>query len=313
MGKVACKICEKEFKDHGGLHRHLKAHDLRVAEYYQQQHPRHDLYNGDLIKFKNKDQYFSTDFNSRTNLKMWLKNVPEDEAKAYCIKTLKARKAAKNLVYAPTQVELRTLMFPPIHYYNMIFDDYYKVCEKVGLKNKHQTFTELITGAVYSKDDYKIYVDTREQLPLEFDWPTEPKALKAGDYALSDPEVTCNCHIERKSLSDFISTLSVKNFDRFEREIQRAEKENIYLIVLVEDTLNNALSFKYLPYISKKIRVTPEFIFRNVRLLTQKYPHIQFLFVKDREESSRIIKKIFFSNCIYNKFELQLAYDIKKL
>jgi len=114
-------------------------------------------------------------------------------------------------------------------------------------------------------------------------------------------------------LSDFISTLSVKNFDRFEREIQRAEKENIYLIVLIEDTLNNALSFKYLPYISKKIRVTPEFIFRNVRILTQKYPHIQFLFVKDREESSRIIKKIFFSNCIYNKIDLQLAYDIKKL
>ena len=313
MDKAVCQICEKEFKDHGGLHKHLKAHDLRVAEYYQQQHPRHDLYNGDLIKFKNKDQYFSTDFNSRTNLKMWLKNVPEDEAKQYCVKTLKARKTAKNLVYAPTQVELRTLMFPPIHYYNMLFDDYYEVCEKAGLKNKHSTFGEVITGAAYSKDNYKIYVDTREQLPLEFDWPTEPKALKAGDYALSDPSVTCNCHVERKSLSDFISTLSVKNYDRFEREIQRAKEEDIYLVILVEDTLNNALSFKYLPYISKKIRVTPEFIFRNVRILIQKYPHIQFLFVKNREESSRVIKKIFFSSCIYNKIDLQLAYDIKKL
>jgi hypothetical protein len=313
MDKVICQICEKEFKDHGGLHKHLKVHDLRVAEYYQQQHPRHDLYNGDLIKFKNKDQYFSTDFNSRTNLKMWLKSVSKGEAKRYCTKTLKARKTAKNLVYAPTQVELRTLMFPPIHYYNMLFDDYYELCEKIGLKNKYQCFGELITGAAYSKDDYKIYVDTREQLPLEFDWPTEPKALKAGDYALSDPKVTCNCHVERKSLSDFISTLSVRNYDRFEREIQRAEEGGIYLVILVEDTLNNALSFKYLPYISKKIRVTPEFIFRNVRVLIQKYPHIQFLFVKDREESSRVIKKIFFSGCIYKKIDLQLAYDTKKL
>jgi hypothetical protein len=313
MDKAVCKICEKEFKDRGGLHKHLKAHDLRVAEYYQQQHPRHDLHSGDLIKFKNKDQYFSADFNSRTNLKMWLKNVSKSEARQYCVKTLKARKTAKNLVYAPTQVELRTLMFPPIHYYNMLFDDYYAMCAEIGLKNKHQRFGEIITGAAYSKDNYKIYVDTREQLPLEFDWPTEPKALKVGDYALSDSDVTCNCYVERKSLSDFISTLSVKNYDRFEREIQRAEEEGIYLIVLVEDSLNNALSFKYLPYISKKIRVTPEFIFRNVRTLIQKYPHIQFLFVKDREESSRVIKKIFFSGCIYKKIDLQLAYDVKKL
>jgi len=244
---------------------------------------------------------------------MWLKNVSKGEPKQCCVKTLKARKTAKNLVYAPTQVELRTLMFPPIHYYNMLFDDYYEMCDKMGLKNKHQRFGEIITGAAYSKDNYKIYVDTREQLPLEFDWPTEPKTLKVGDYALNDSEVTCNCYVERKSLSDFISTLSVKNYDRFEREIQRAEEEGIYLIVLVEDTLNNALSFKYLPYISKKIRVTPEFIFRNVRVLIQKYPHIQFLFVKDREESSRVIKKIFFSGCIYKKIDLQLAYDTKKL
>jgi len=284
-----------------------------MAEYYQQCHPRHDLYDGKLIKFKNKNQYFSTDFNSRTNLKMWLKEAPEEESKKYCIDLLKARKAAKNLVYAPTQVELRTLMLPPIHYYDFLFQDYYKLCKKLKFKNKHSSVGEFITGAIYSKEDYSIYVDTREQLPLELEWPTEPKGLKVGDYALSDPKITCGCHIERKSLSDFISTLSVKHFDRFEREIQRAKELGIYLIILVEDTLNNALSFRYLPYISKKIKVTPEFIFRNVRQLSQKYPHIQFLFVKDRGESSRVIKKIFFSGCYYKKVDLQLAYDMKKL
>jgi len=313
MDSVACKVCEKEFQDSKSLHRHLKAHGLRIAEYYQQCHPRHDLYDGKFIKFKNKEQYFATDFNSRTNLKMWLKEAPEDDAKKYSINLLKARKVAKKLVYAPSQVELRTLMFPPVYYYDLLFGDYYKVCEKLGLKSKHNKFGEIMTGAAYNKDDYVIYIDTREQLPLDFDWPSEPKALKAGDYALSDPSITCNCHIERKSLSDFISTLSVKNFDRFEREIQRAEEEKIYLVVLVEDTLSNALSFKYLPYISKKIRVTPEFIFRNVRSLIQKYPHVQFLFVKNREESSRIIKKIFFSGCLHEKIDLQLAYDLKKL
>jgi hypothetical protein len=284
-----------------------------MAEYYQQCHPRHDLYDGKLIKFKNKNQYFSTDFNSRTNLKMWLKEAPEEDSKKYCIDLLKARKTAKNLIYAPTQVELRTLMLPPIYYYDLLFGDYYKLCEKLGFKNKYSTLGEFVTGAAYSKDDYTIYVDTREQLPLELDWPTESKGLKVGDYALSDPEITCDCYIERKSLSDFISTLSVKHFDRFEREIQRAQELKGYLIILVEDTLNNALSFRYLPYISKKIKVTPEFIFRNVRQLIQKYPHIQFLFVKNREESSRIIKRIFFSGCYHKKVDLQLAYDMKKL
>lgn len=313
MDKAICQACEKAFENDKSLHRHLKAHNLRMAEYYQKYHPRHDLYNGKLIKFKNKEQYFSTDFNSRTSLRMWLKEAPEEDSKKYCINLLKARKIAKNLVYAPSQVELRTLMFPPIYYYNSLFGDYYELCEKLGLKSKHCKFGEMITGAAYSKDDYVIYIDTREQLPLDFDWPSESKALKVGDYALSDPRVTCNCHIERKSLSDFISTLSVKHFERFEREIQRAEEEDIYLIVLVEDTLSNALSFKYLPYISKKIKVTPEFIFRNVRSLIQKYPHIQFLFVKNREESSRVIKKIFFSGCFYEKVDLQSAYDVRKL
>lgn len=313
MDKAVCRNCKKEFKSEASLHKHLKAHGLRMAEYYQQYYPRHDLYDGKLIKFKNKEYYFSSDFNSRTNLKMWLKQAPEDEAKKYCINLLKTRKKAKNLVYAPSQVELRTLMFPPIYYYDLLFGDYYELCEKLGLKSKHGKVGELITGAAYSKDNYAIYVDTREQLPLDFDWPIETKGLKVGDYALNDSLVTCNCHIERKSLADFISTLSVKHFDRFEREIIRAKELGVYLIILVEDTLNNALSFRYLPYISKKIRVTPEFIFRNVRQLIQKYPDIQFLFVKDRDESSRIIKKIFFSGCYYRKIDLQSAYDMKKL
>ena len=82
---------------------------------------------------------------------------------------------------------------------------------------------------------------------------------------------------------------------------------------MVEDTLTNALSFPFLPYISKKIKVTPEFIFRQVRDMIQKYDHIQFLFVKGRKESVRVIEKIFFSSCIYKKIDLQLAYDKKIL
>ena len=143
--------------------------------------------------------------------------------------------------------------------------------------------------------------------------PTEIKGLKFGDYALSEKSLTCNCYIERKSLADFISTISVQNYDRFCREIERAAENDANLIIVIEDTLTNALAFPFLPYISKKIKVTPEFIFHKVREMIQKYDHIQFLFVKGRKESVRVIEKIFFSNCIYKKIDLQLAYDKKSL
>ena len=143
--------------------------------------------------------------------------------------------------------------------------------------------------------------------------PTEIKGLKFGDYALSEKSLTCNCYIERKSLADFISTISVLNFERFKREVERAGEANANLIVVVEDSLQHALSFPFLPYISKKIKATPEFIFHNVRALIQEYPHLQFLFVDGRKESVRVIEKIFFSGCLYKDIDLQLAYDKKIL
>ena len=80
---VKCVICNKEFEQEKQLHAHLKAHKMRMAEYYQTYFPRKDLYSGELIKFKSKDYYMTTDFNSRLNMKKWLSSVPKNEAKAY--------------------------------------------------------------------------------------------------------------------------------------------------------------------------------------------------------------------------------------
>ena len=81
---VKCAICGKEFETDRKLHSHLKAHKMRMVEYYQSQFPRYDKYDGKIIKFKNKEQYFEADFNSRTNLRMWLKNSNTEEVKKYC-------------------------------------------------------------------------------------------------------------------------------------------------------------------------------------------------------------------------------------
>ena len=238
----------------------------------------------------------------------------KEEAQEYCRDLLVKRKEKKNLTYAPTQVELRTILSPPVHYYNELFGSYYELCESIGYKNRFMNpMGDIIYGSAYDDPKYKVYVDTREKKPLKFNkFDTELKGLKFGDYALNSKEDTCNCYIERKGIGDFIGTLS-GGYDRFTREIERAAEAEAQLIVLVEESLSNCMGFNYLPHVYKKTKVTPDYIFHNVRKLIQTYPHIQFLFVKNRTEASETIEKIFTCGCFYKKIDLQLAYDTKYL
>ena len=279
-----------------------------MVEYYQTHEPRYDLLTGELINFKNKDYYFSNDFNNKISMKKWLKLQDLAVQKEYLKKLLSQRKEKHKLTYAPTEVELRSITSPPIPYYHSLFSDYYSLCSEMGFKNKYEYPKEELKYKI--KDGFSIYIDTREQMPLIIDYPTEVKGLKFGDYAINDPEN--KCYIERKSISDFIGTMS-GGYERFCREIERSIAAEANLIVLVERPLQECLSFQYLNYVSKKIKVTPEFIFFNVRELIQKYNNVQFLFVDGREECVRIMKKVFFSNGEYKKYDLQLMYDLKLL
>jgi hypothetical protein len=309
---VICKVDGKEFKDEKSLHLALKGYGLNKVKYYQKYYERRDLLTNELINFKTKEQYLNSDFNDKNNMKKWLKNQPIQQAQDYCKELLIKRKQNKKLIYSPTQVELRTIMAPSIVFYNKIFEDYYSLCSCIGLENKFihpKNISNQFKNKLTTKDT--IYIDTREQSWLKFDVPFEIKTLSFGDYSCSNDN--CSCFIERKSLSDFISTLSIKNYDRFKNEIEKAKKNNAYVIVMVEESLTNALSFQYLPHISKKIKATPEYIFHNVRELLQNYDNLQFLFVDGRSEMTRLIESIFASKCFYKKIDLQLAYDIKIL
>lgn len=305
---VKCKICNLDFETEKYFHTHLKSHKLRMVEYYQKYEPRYDLLTGEIINFKNKDYYFSNDFNNKNSMKKWLSQQTEEAQKEYLKKFLTQRKEKHNLIYAPTEVELRSVTSPPVPYYHRLFSDYYKLCYDIGFKKKYEYPKEKLKYEI--KDGFKIFIDSREQMPLVIDYPTETKGLKFGDYAINDPEN--KCYIERKSISDFIGTMS-GGYERFCREIERSIAAEANLIVLVERPLQECLSFQYLSYVSKKIKVTPEFIFFNVRELIQKYSNVQFLFVDGRQECVEVMKKIFFSNGEFKKYDLQLMYDLKLL
>ena len=309
---VICKVDGKEFKDEKSLHLALRGYGLNKEKYYHTYYPKKDLLTGDTINFKTKEQYFNSDFNDKNNMKKWLKEQPLEKAQEYTKQLLAKRKEDKKLTYSPCQVELRTIMAPSVISYNKLFNDYYDVCSSIGLENKFIHPNNIIhqfKNKLNLRDT--IYVDTREQNWLKFNIPFEIKTLPYGDYTCSNDN--CSCFIERKSLSDFISTLSVGNFERFKNEITKAKKDNAYLVVIVEEKLSNALSFQYLPHISKKIKATPEFIFHNVRQLLQDFDNLQFVFVDGREEMKRCIESILASKCFYKKVDLQLAYDMKLL
>ena len=308
---VICKVDGKEFKDEKSLHLALRNYGLNKEKYYHKYFPKRDLLTKEMINFKNKEQYFNNDFNDKNNMKKWLKEQPIGNARNYCEQLLIKRKEQKNLIYSPSQVELRSIMSPSIIFYNKIFNDYYELCSSIKLKNKFihpNNISNQFKNKLGLNDT--IYIDTREQNWLKFNIPTEIKTLKFGDYTSSLDD---KCYVERKSLSDFISTLSVKNFDRFKREIEKAKANNSYLIVIIEEKLSNAMSFPYLPHISKNIKASPDYIFHNVRILSQSYDNLQFLFVDGRDEMKRVIENIFSSEQFYRNIDLQLAYDLKIL
>lgn len=107
---IISKIDGKEYKDEKSLHLALRSYGLNKEKYYHTYHPRRDLLTGEIINFKNKEQYFNNDFNDKNNMKKWLKEQSLEKAQEYCKSLLIKRKKDKNLIYSLTQVELRTIM-----------------------------------------------------------------------------------------------------------------------------------------------------------------------------------------------------------
>ena len=297
-----CQGCGEAFSSADALHYHIKSHKLNQEKYYLKYYPRKDLFTQQPLHFKSRESYFANDFINRTNLKKWLESRREINTELvtdYCKDWLLNRKQLKSLIYAPSCVELKTLIAPPTEFYDELFGDYYSLCAELGFKNKYKKLDKRIEDI---KCDFEIIVDSREQRAISFA-KSRVEGLKYGDYGRSEED---KVRIERKSLSDFLGTIGA-GLDRFEREIQRAQVANCHLIILVEEKFSNYFSFPYLPHIRSKCTV--DYISHNIRYLIQKYPNIQFLFADGRKEVARLIEKILFYQDKIINIDLQENYE----
>jgi ERCC4-type nuclease len=306
---MLCLVDNTEHPDLESLHKYLRKLKVKQETYYTQYHARKDKLTGEPIVFKNVDQYLNSEFNSKDNLKKWL-NQDLVGGREWAIAWLKKRKEEKNLVYPPMQVELRSLVCPTMHYYNHV-GRYHEICDELGYKVRTNGTLELHA----LPRDAKIIIDTREQHPLKFSVPTESNKLNCGDYGL-DYAHDNGIYIERKSLGDFVGTLSARetnkgdsNFMRFIRELERAKELGHYVIMVVEENLDTALNGGGISY----GRVSSEHIFYNLRRLLHEFNNFQTLFVNNRAQAAKAIEVILAAGESVKNVDLQYLFESKIL
>lgn len=309
----SCKFCGTKFESERGLHGHIKAHDITLPEYYQKYYPRKDKLTGENISFKNKAHYFRSSFNNHENMIKWIKTAAQEEVKAFVLKELTTYasdlKEKYNSTICPSQIDFKAVLGFSIRLIEaklrVSFED---LLDEVDVFDKRYDYG---VSSIRFKEckNFVIAQDTREQNPLVFkDIKVVSQKLDFGDY-VPMRENYAGIYIERKSLADLVSTISL-GLNRFKSELNRAKETGGYLVVVVEDTIKNALQFdKKIPS-GSKIKATPDFIFHRIRELMRDYKNVQFLFVNGREEASLVIPLIFrLKKTDIESFDMQYLYD----
>jgi hypothetical protein len=283
--KITCKICGEEFAEDKSLHHHLKKHGVTMAEYYTQYYPRFNLLNGDPLPFKNKEQYFGADFSTRQQLLKWCATEDREKVAPYILKMLERRIESKGLSLGPSHLELKLSSMPTIDVYQENFGSYSFACKELGVKPMFKT---RLPKKLFESDlsDMNIFIDTREQKPLEFSNSTEMK-LDVGDYTSSGDDYSYT-YVDRKGEQDFKSTLSKHNLDRFDSELQRAKDMGAYLYIVTESDLSQIYKNNKWGH-----RSNLKYIFHNMRVFAHKYAGTcQFLFTGSREKSEKLIPEL---------------------
>lgn len=305
------------------LHAYIKtAYRVSQKTYWTAYAPRKDLCTGEVIQFKDVEQYLATDFVSKVTLKRWLKEQPREVGLAWAKEWLTKRKASKGLTYAPSQAELRMLCTPSMPYYESVAAEggYYGITAGLGFKPRY------VKPRLEFKPlprDTLILRDSREQLPLTLPCATQTGTLDVGDYAILQPYYDKGIRIERKSLSDFCGTLSGRkqtrvnktsttewsNLERFDRELARATEAGLHVVMMVESPLNHVYAIHKMPQ-TRHVKASPEYLLHNLRDLLVKYPlSFQVLFCDGRREMAAKMMRVFELGAQVRETDLQFAAE----
>lgn len=275
-----CLECQQEFDSERSLHAHIKKHDMFLHDYYVKHFRRKDLLTGDLLPFKNKEQYFQTYFlNSENQDEFFNKQYSKDLGTCMILLDMLCSKAKEGL--APCEVILNSYGLPKISVFKKFFGSYSAAAESCGSK---LMFNGKFPKECLANPNPKIFIDTREQQPLSFP-NQEVMKLDLGDYGV-EPKYFNYTFVDRKSESDFKSTLSEENLERFKRELSRAREQESYIFVVVESDFqqiekNNGKN-------SHKSNLA--YIYHNMRALQIEFRDCcQFIMTSNRKNSEKLI------------------------
>ncbi len=233
----------------------------------------------------------------------YFKVNPEDEK--LLVKIFKHRKEWKGLQTMPDTVACRTSILPSPMFIESLGYEVKDIAMLAGLKLKYDYLKSPLEFDSFSP--LEMIRDTREQEPLDLGCETIDSKLDFGDYCSKSHYK--NVFVDRKSLPDLIQTLS-SGFDRFNREFERAKAMGAYIVVGVEDSLENLLK---LPFIEagRHTKCSPEFICSRIRELCQNH-NTQLVFCKNRAGLVAFIKKIFLCKQDVKTLDLQYFLDGKR-
>lgn len=303
---MICLECGKIFDSQKGLHLHAGRAHGGLANYYQKFYPKTDLYSGKPLVFKNLEDYQQRDFNTKENLCLWTQNNPQEVVEDYILNLFEKRAERKQTFVFPSHIELKGLFAPSWFGLISIFKNKERVVEEIG---KKFTFKyNYLDIPKFSSQEPLIFIDTREQFPLPFE-NTKVMKLSCGDYTAGG-DLFSDVFIERKSLSDLISTLSAGK-ERFLKELDRAKNLGYYIVVLIEDSFENLK--KVNPSNSFNQKITGKYIVAVIRQITVLYPNVQFVFANDRKGSKRIATKIFQMKEKVKEFDLEFLKDFNMI
>lgn len=279
-----CQECQKEFESLRGLHTHVKKHGVMLGDYYVRNYRRKNKLTGDLLPFKNYDDYFFKDFSQPQQLMEWIDKSPDKEVKEYIAKLLIHRVQEKGLDYGPTQLELITSGLPPIDIYKKHFGSYTEACKQCGIEPLFNKNLPKEFNNDYSK--VKILIDTREQKPLSFK-NSEKYKLDVGDYSVEASNYDYTT-VDRKSFGDFCGTITT-GYARFCKELDRCRSLGSYMFVVVESGFDEMEDLNKKSY--KKFKLS--YVYHNMREIQKQYKDCcQFVFSGSRTNSIELIPKI---------------------